>query len=382
MAKRKGRRAASSSRDGAGVVARLWRRLRRAARGRAKAGPERGGGRTRASAVVAANLRRVEAWQGPLPAATRNACDDYAVEVLGDRRYARYLYLYSAVAGAFREGWIPTPYFKRVVLPTTNGQYGQLAALRAVSPLLHPGGHSPDLAYQVNGALLGPDCTRIDPATLAQRLFEHTDTVVFKADDSKRGRGIHVIERDAFDSASIAALGDGVFQTFVRQHDAFAAFVPSAVATMRMTTAVDDAGLVSLRAAYLRLGRSHERHVRPKSSVRVPIDRRSCTLAEFGYSYQWERLDSHPDTGTHFGGRSVPSFDRCVGTVEALHRRFPHPRVIGWDVTVDTTGAPIVLEWNARHPGITLGEATQGPVFADLGWERLWRHRGRAGDGP
>jgi hypothetical protein len=31
------------------------------------------------------------------------------------------------------------------------------------------------------------------------------------------------------------------------------------------------------------------------------------------------------------------------------------------------------MEWNGTYNDIKFSEATQGPCFADLGWERLWK---------
>ncbi|GEM_PF-3607225 len=40
-------------------------------------------------------------------------------------------------------------------------------------------------------------------------------------------------------------------------------------------------------------------------------------------------------------------------------------------MTVDTYGNVKVLEWNGSNNGFTYSEATQGPCFKDLEWEKL-----------
>lgn len=64
------------------------------------------------------------------------------------------------------------------------------------------------------------------------------------------------------------------------------------------------------------------------------------------------------------------AFKTCVLTVTKLHKKAPYARCIGWDVTVDGDENVRLLEWNPEHNGIKFSEATQGPCFADLGWER------------
>ena len=72
-------------------------------------------------------------------------------------------------------------------------------------------------------------------------------------------------------------------------------------------------------------------------------------------------------------GRRIPNFDNCVSVALELHRMIPYIRCVGWDIVVDKDNAVKVMEWNAVHNDIKLSEATQGPCFSDLGWEKLWQ---------
>ena len=49
----------------------------------------------------------------------------------------------------------------------------------------------------------------------------------------------------------------------------------------------------------------------------------------------------------------------------------PYARCVGWDVTVDADEKVMLMEWNAEHNDVKFSEATQGPCFSDLNWERL-----------
>jgi hypothetical protein len=49
----------------------------------------------------------------------------------------------------------------------------------------------------------------------------------------------------------------------------------------------------------------------------------------------------------------------------------PYARCVGWDLTVDSDEQVMVMEWNAEHNDVKFSEATQGPCFADLDWQRL-----------
>ena len=54
----------------------------------------------------------------------------------------------------------------------------------------------------------------------------------------------------------------------------------------------------------------------------------------------------------------------------ALHSKVPHFTVIGWDVTLDQVEQIKLIEWNSNHPDIKFSEATTGPCFLGLNWEK------------
>ena len=143
--------------------------------------------------------------------------------------------------------------------------------------------------------------------------FAQCDRVVFKLDGSRQGNGVYVFDRGNFDRETIKSLGNGVIQKFITQHRVFNAFASKPVATLRLT----------------------------------------------------------PDSGVRFSGVKIPAFAQCVATVLDLHQRIPFARCIGWDVTVDADENVQVMEWNGEHNDVKFSEATQGPCFSDLKWERL-----------
>jgi hypothetical protein len=307
-----------------------------------------------------------------LSEADRRLCDAYAADVLGDVRHAPWLRVYTAVAGGFREGWIPDTYYALTVVPRLCGVYGQASAGRALARTLFPTEALPDVAYVANGLVLTPDKAIIPPGEMARFFASLGGPLVFKADSSLQGRAISHFEQ-LTDPATVLALGNGVLQRRVRQHPALAAFAPESVATLRVTTVVTDTGAIEARAAFLRVGRAGFQHVRSGKLISVTVSLVDGALAPRGYVTGWATLREHPDSGMTFAGAVVPSFDGCVALARELHGRTPFARIIGWDIAVDENGAPALLEWNGTNSDIKFSEATTGPCFADLGWERMWQ---------
>ncbi|AWV05354.1 hypothetical protein DM992_37945 [Burkholderia sp. JP2-270] len=322
-------------------------------------------------------LKAIEERHGKTNPAHIKLADAYARDVLGHARYAPWLYVYSAVSGGFKEGWIPDNYYGSVVVPAIKGGYGKISDLRSLQSTLFHSAAFPDLAYFVNGLFLTPDNATIAPTSVKRLLFAERDEIVFKVDNSLQGRGCFFFRRDSFDLDKIEALGNGVFQERIVQHEALSRFVPGSVATLRMTTAIDDKGHIALRACYLRLGRAADTHVQSNSHVRVAVDLSTGELAREGYMTNWLTVPTHPDTRVAFSGNQIPAFVKCVATVLGHHRKMPLPRSVGWDVAIGRDETVKLMEWNAMHNDIKFSEATQGPCFNDLGWDRI-AHRNDA----
>jgi hypothetical protein len=320
-------------------------------------------------------LSTLQEKYGKMNPAHIKLADAYAHDVLGHARYAPWLYVYSAVSGVFKEGWIPDNYYGSVVVPAIKGGYGKMSDFRCLQSAIFGSAAFPDLAYFVNGLFLTPDNTPIAPHSVKQLLFADRDEIVFKVDNSLQGRGVFFFQRDSFDLQKVEALGNGVFQERFVQHEVLNRFAPGSVATLRMTTAVDHNGQIALRACYLRLGRAEDTHVQSKSQVRVAVDLASGELAREGYLTNWLTVPAHPDTNVEFSGTQIPAFAQCVAMVLAHHRKIPLARSVGWDVAIGHDEAVKLMEWNAAHNDIKFSEATQGPCFTDLRWDRFARER-------
>jgi hypothetical protein len=166
-------------------------------------------------------------------------------------------------------------------------------------------------------------------------------------------------------------MGNGVFQGFIKQHSVFNRFAANAVATLRVTMVSKDDGEFSVRACYLRLAIEGDSHVQSQTHIRVPIDMKTGAFANAGYLTSWLQTDIHPTSKAPFSGNTIPAFHRCLETVLDLHKKIPYVRCIGWDIAVDADEKVRIIKWNGEHNDIKFGEATQGPCFADLGWEKL-----------
>lgn len=313
-----------------------------------------------------------------LSGSDRILCDEYAVDVLGHIHYAPWLYVYSAISGGFKAGWIPDNYYGAIVVPEIQGSYGRASFLKGLNAALFHSDLFPDLAYYLNGIFFDREYQPISPEDIENILFTSANRVIYKVDSSSQGKGVHIITPNTFSQERVKRLGNGSFQTFIDQHPLLSKFASCSVATLRLTTVYQDNGEVSLRACYLRFGDGNDTHVQSLSHIRLPIDLKSGEFGELAYTPEWLPIASHPTSQLEFAGHHFPNFRDAVEKVRQLHKKVPFARCVGWDVSVDYNGEAKLMEWNASHNDIKFSEATQGPCFAGLGWlPATYAFRGR-----
>lgn len=307
--------------------------------------------------AAAAAARRVDARR------FRVQARDYAGDVLGGPVHAPWLELYATLQGRFAEGWIPPTYYVERALGRVNGTAHHIARYRTLNAKLFGPGYFPDAGYVVGGRLLDEGYRPLSPDRLAG-----AETLVFKPDHSAFGTGVRSVEPGGLSARDLSSIGNGVFQRRVIPHPAFDIFGTPSLPTLRLCTVIEPSGAISVRSAYLKLGRAGEAHIRSASQVRVPVDLTRGTLAAEGALSTWAPVMAHPDTGTRFAGHALPAFDTCKAVAVALHGKMPFARFLCWDMAVDRAGAVAVLEWEGGV--VSFAEAMQGPCFADLHWDR------------
>lgn len=295
---------------------------------------------------------------------------EFSKDVFGSVKFAPWLEVYSAYRGKFIEGWIPENYFMKVLVPSWR-TYNNIDAKTIAHRILGTE-YIPDLAYHINGFWLDREHRHLETSNLKDHLFADTDSVFIKADRGARGNAVRKVTRDEFDPEQLSRRGNLVVQTAIDQHPLFAQFTPNCVATLRITTVKPPGQPAEFKASILRFARDGATFVTP-NAIRVPIMDDQGALSESAVDKNWVRHTAHPDSNVAFSGKRVPGFQRAVALCKKLHDESPFSVLIGWDVAIDRSGAPVLMEWNQGIAGIALSEASQGPCFKGLGWENVWR---------
>ncbi|WP_298550693.1 sugar-transfer associated ATP-grasp domain-containing protein [uncultured Algibacter sp.] len=321
-------------------------------------------------------LKIIEDYKGEINPKLVKLSNEYAKEVLGSKAYAPWLYVYAALQNKFEEGWIPDNYYNKEVVQRQKGEYGELADRNFITPLLFPKMETLNVGYFINGKFCTTDNKIINPENFKDYIFKKNSKLVYKLENSKRGKGVFVMDRNNFNTSFCLSCknDNGVFQKFIEQHPFFLEFTDNAVATIRITTVSNEIGNISAKASFIKMGRNNDTHVMSSSAINIPINIKTGELSSKAYM-NWKELDSHPDSKVTFEGKKIPHFEKCIEKGIQMHSEIPFIGCIGWDFAIDKFEEVQLIEWNGRHNGIKFSEATTGPCFKGLNWENLWKQK-------
>lgn len=203
-------------------------------------------------------------------------------------------------------------------------------------------------------------------------LSEHEEIFIKPSRDTSGGKGakrlcmknLTINERKAITRHELTErTNEFVVQKCIHQHLVMAQFNSSSVNTFRITTLWLN-GKFSVCSIALRCGKDGSHvdnwgaggllvHVMPNGDV-TPI--------------AYDRyLNEHTHNGNCiFAECKIPQMPEILKSVEKSHREdFPICKFIGWDITIDEDGTPIIVELNSSQPGLTGEQTVCGPIFGD-----------------
>jgi len=298
----------------------------------------------------------------------------------GSAAYYPYMALYKTFNqirpdGGRLKDWMPTDFFNRRVLPKINHDYRSISRIKTLSKRMFGSSSLPDIGYILGGRLFDAEMELVSPTQFISANRDNCGIVYIKADNTNSGHGVLRTELAALDEALIRKLNaDCVIQSEIDQHAWFEDFSLGASATIRINTLFYKSIRARNVGAALRLPAGDDKFASADAQrVGIGVCDDAGSLDEFALDQDWRLTTFHPGSGLQFAGRAIPHYRDAVELCETLHSRLPNIGVIGWDVGIDKTGAPKVMEWNAHSPGLERAEMTVGPMFAGCGFEDTFR---------
>lgn len=218
--------------------------------------------------------------------------------------------------------------------------------------------------------------------TEAVELCANLNDVIIKPSLSLKGNGVKKISvKNGITNCEGLSLEklfeqykkDFLIQEAVHQHPKISALNPTSVNTMRMTTYRSGMEVLLVYAAIRigRIGQVIDNQSAGGISAKINPD---GTLGKYAFGKAGEDLIEKTDTGIVLEGYQLPHYDKAVAKVKELHYSLPLFDLVGWDISIDEEGEPVLIEWNGRPGpsqtacGTGYGELTER-IFSEV-WNR------------
>ena len=159
-----------------------------------------------------------------------------------------------------------------------------------------------------------------------------------------------------------------IIQSKLEQHPDLARLNPTSVNTIRVMSYRRENEVVILYAT-IRIGREGQFvDNETAGGIKADIDLETGRIKGPAFGSPTEPIMPQTDTGVDLDSLLIPSFPQILDFVKDLHFRLPYFRLIGWDVSIDVEGKPVMIEWNRSAE---LSQVAHGPAFGDYTEEIL-----------
>lgn len=224
----------------------------------------------------------------------------------------------------------------------------------------------------------------IDGETLCNKkeallaVINYNDDFIIKPSlDSSHGHGVQKISKDNINEHQIARLFDAyganfTIQKIIIQHPYLAAYNPTSVNTIRITTYQDFRGNIKVLYASQRFGgkgKVYDNADDPHGTGGFCAIRSDGTVVREIHHYRNMKTEILDDSIPGI----TPCYDKVVSAVTYAHTKFPQFAIIGWDVTVTPDEHPLIIEYNF-WPGLGTGQLANGPVFCKEDLDEIMQH--------
>lgn len=158
---------------------------------------------------------------------------------------------------------------------------------------------------------------------------------------------------------------DILCQEVIKQHRDLDILNPSSINTLRMLTFFFN-DKVYMLSSFIRFGAEGSRLDNIHSGgYACGIDDEG-RLRNMACDIAGTKIDYRPQ-GKCLNEIKVPNYDQCVELVTGLSKRFVTvSRLIGWDIAIDESGNPVVIEFGPSNCGSNFHQLCNGPIFGEL----------------
>ncbi len=279
-----------------------------------------------------------------------------------DSRYITKLIFHSKIEPFFNDSML--------TMFASNKNYLDLLLKKASLPFT--------VIRNINGVLLDNDYNLVNENLIMDILKKENGELIYKpAVESGGGRGILFFKKNDIDLIKniIYNEKDYVIQRVVKQHPEFNKFNESSINTVRVLSFLYE-GDVHILYMVLRVGKEGMRVDNASGGGIQIVVKDDGRFSDYIVNINNEEIKDNI-IKEKFVNKQMPFYDKIKNEVIKLHPLISVFGLVGWDITVDETGNPIVIEINLKDIGMTdKSQCINGPLFGDL-TDSVLRHISR-----
>jgi hypothetical protein len=286
-------------------------------------------------------------------------------------RYNSHIF-YTASTGFFSEKYIPDSLWTNYI----DQYYNDWAAANVIDnkvlylTLFADVKQPKMIVYRSNGFWYNEGGKIIEFDKAINLIMSQDDCFIKRAQNSWGGKGVFYFSSNTNNVDYLIEIinripVDIVVQESIKQSSTLSRLNSDSVNTVRILSFLSNNGTVKIYSSILRMGIAGAK-VDNASSGGI-----SCGIQEDGrlknkaYSNTGILFYEHPSSKVKFDDICVPNFSKMKDLVNNLHPKFPHFRMIGWDIACDYNDDPILIEANFCDSELDFHQLNNGPIFSD-----------------
>lgn len=155
-----------------------------------------------------------------------------------------------------------------------------------------------------------------------------------------------------------------IIQSLIKQHEKLEEIHKHSVNTLRIMTLIINNEVCHI-STVLRMGVNGNKVDNASAGGITCGVLDNGQLKDVAYNAHGVKFLKHPQ-GYQFSNCVVPNYCKAVEMVKKCHERMGHFRLVSWDVAIDRTGEPILIEANLRNGECDFHQFNNGPLFGEL----------------
>lgn len=286
-------------------------------------------------------------------------------------------YLYSR-NGIYSEKYIPASvYVSSIIFRLNDLQYSAAYVDKGFYDTLFPDVNRPKTFIKNVNGFYYDDKNAISKEEAISRCLNLKEAIIKPSVFGTWGEGVKLFHTDngfipelnmSVPDLFLQYKKSFIIQSKLEQHPDLAKLNPTSVNTIRVMSYRKENEVIILYAVIRigRLGKVVDNET--AGGIKADINLQTGRIKGPAFGSPKEKNMPQTDSGTTLDNYLIPSFPEVLEFVKNLHLRLPYFRLIGWDISVDKEGKPVMIEWNRSSE---LSQVAHGPAFGDYTEEIL-----------